>query len=283
MTWFGVPDSGVVVNPGVNVGDILVWNGSSWVANSSAPTTGDILVWNGTTWVATASGILVPGSTTNSAEALLANADGAYEPAGIRNNAGKVDFWQNYGKLGAQFDLYQETAANRPTYQAIGNRTGGPAAQFVRATPTQLHSAKAELNAVSYYIVLNLTASALNQRLLNSHVGGERDLYVFNNIFRYAQAGAELGVNLAGAGWLAISGTARNDGSDAIARRGSSVTTGSVNPIGAATVYGLVMGDYGLAGGAALEGTVERAYFWNTHILSNAELTNLNVFFGLDT
>jgi len=54
---------GGVLPLGIDIGDILFWDGSAWVANAVPPAPGNTLVWNGTKWIPIAlpGGVLPPG------------------------------------------------------------------------------------------------------------------------------------------------------------------------------------------------------------------------------
>lgn len=44
-------NSGIAIPPGDVVGQLLVWDGTAWVAQSEGTAAGQLLTWNGTTWV----------------------------------------------------------------------------------------------------------------------------------------------------------------------------------------------------------------------------------------
>lgn len=54
-------DAGGELPAGINIGDILYWDGSAWVPNNDGPAGGDTLMWDGVKWVAQPAGAVFPG------------------------------------------------------------------------------------------------------------------------------------------------------------------------------------------------------------------------------
>lgn len=84
---------GGVLPLGIDIGDILFWNGTAWVANALAPGVGNTLVWNGTTWVPIAlpGGVLPPG--VEQGDILVWDGVGAWVPNALPPANGDTLVW----------------------------------------------------------------------------------------------------------------------------------------------------------------------------------------------
>lgn len=279
----GYTGGSVVVGPGgvlpagTAEGQLLQWNGSSWVPGFEGSTLGDILVWDsdGLRWR--------PAFRNAENEAIvnLAIAEGRWEPDSLHNNGGTVDYWTNLGQGGPQYTLYQFTGANQPTYSAAGNRSGGPAATFVRATPTSLQTAQFRLAACTCLILVNIADVTLNQHIMTALDATDRSIFC-NASTTHATIVGGGDATIAGAvnnTWYGLAGVF-GAGGGLLARRGAGSGTAVSTIAVPSDAEGLVMGDFGLAAGAALGGVVERAYMWNRELTTN-EIQDIFDYFGV--
>lgn len=274
MTWYGVPELGVIVNPGTNVGDILVWNGAAWVPNNSAPTAvGAILTWDGTNWIASNSTpslgdhLVWTGTIWTAVPPDIVLAAWGYWDS--RRNvtlvAGEVTAWGNYlGRGGTNMDLAPVNANSRPTVANTGPNLG-PAlifdptadgangdrlttiAQTLNQPTTVLARARFDDNVAAQTLVDGRTGNT--RRLFNAGAGSAH-IYGGNDVAIAAMAAASTWQNWAGI-YNGASGMGQLDDTKVYAN------------VGAAAASGLVVGAFGTAGGNPLNGAVDRVAFYD--------------------
>lgn len=210
---------------------------------------------------------------------VASRAVGAWVPADMTESGGKVTAWANSGTGGATWDLAQGTGANRPTYDATGNRTGGPCASFVAASSTFLLTGAIVQNQPRTVVVVGTLTSKINNMTLadgRNGVGANRifystlgDLYVAAGSFFATGAG-----DPATDTYYAIQGVF--NGASSKAGRDATVADGAA---GASNASGLVLGAGSSAGVNPWDGKVERAYLFD-FALSNTELALLRTELG---
>lgn len=59
--WVPTPPPAEILPAGVNIGDILFWDGSNWVPNNEGvPSVGSVVIWDGSSWVPTVTEVIPP-------------------------------------------------------------------------------------------------------------------------------------------------------------------------------------------------------------------------------
>jgi len=275
MTWYGVPELGVIVNPGFNVGDILVWNGAAWVPNnagnpvdgsilfwddtannwilSATPEEGDELVWTGTAWAPKPPDIIL--------------ASWGYWDArhGVTIAAGEVTAWANYlGRGGANLDLAPVNAASRPTRDSSGP-AGGFAIVFDPtadgANGDRLTTIAQTLNQPATVLArARFDSNVAAQTLVDGRTGNTRRLFNAGAGSAHIYGGNDVAIAaMAAAGTWQFWGGVYN-GANCIGQLDDARVYANA---GAVAADGIVVGAFGTAGGNPLNGAVDRIAFFD--------------------
>lgn len=210
---------------------------------------------------------------------IASRAVGAWVPSGIVNTGGKVSSWTNSGRGGATWDLAQGTDANRPTYDATGNRSGGPCATFVATSSTFLLTGAIVQNQPRTVVVVGTLTSKINNMTLADGRNGAGANRIFYSTLGdlYVAAGSFFAT---GAGdpdtdtYYVIQGVF--NGASSRAGRDATVANGNAGPNNAS---GIVLGAGSSAGVNPWNGKVERAYLFDA-ALNNTELALLRTELG---
>ncbi len=222
--------------------------------------------------------LLGVGGSLSAFDRLAAEAAGKWLPSGLVNDgAGKVQQWTSSGTGGTNYDILTVTAGTRPTLNATGDRAGtGPACQFVRASATKLATVAFTINQPNtmIWVVKRTAGGAAAMTHVDGRTGNTHRMYWNGATFNLSindNAGTTIlaTANSSQDVWYVHGGVWNGNGASA-----SSLWTDTTEKAGTLTgtsCSGIVVGDFGTAGGAAFDGYLERGYLW-TRALTDTEV-----------
>lgn len=232
----------------------------------------------------------MPVGFTPVAELLPIPSDGLiawYDPAATyvtKDGSDKISaLVKRTGAGSSAWDLAQGTGAKQPTWVSNGSANGGPVLRFVRASATHLASSADTLNQPST-VITRIKSTVLpggnSYTVIDGRTGNTRRL--LNNPADGSMRGSagSLTTELSGIGfvqneWTTFGVTFNGASSTLFGRNatyGEKYDTGE-NP-GANGASGIVLGDFGTAGGDAFDGDMIDVLVYN-RALSQAELQRI--------